>query len=69
MVERKENNGAAAPSSPGELMRTALSSLYNGMGLQCAVGLGEGKRGSGTRIFFAVMHNLPHYKCPEWWKS
>lgn len=59
----------SSPQFPGKLMRTALSFLYSGVGLQWAVGLGEGKRGSGTRVFFAVMLNLPHHKCPEWWKS
>lgn len=37
----------SGPQPPGKLMKAVLSSLYSGVGPQWAMGLGEGRRGSG----------------------
>lgn len=50
------------PSSPflRKRMKTLLSSLYSGVGLQwvAGCGLGEGRRGSGRTVFSAAKHSL-----------
>lgn len=53
MLERRENNNGTKPQFLGKLMETALSSLYRGWDFnEGAVGLGEGRRGSGEQFIF-----------------